>query len=756
MQSVRAAEGGHQNGNGSIVKFKQLRDKPKVRSSLSRALAGDEALTAFIGLACAAFAGFLLLPMFRGQIFAVGDLLNQNFPFRKIYADALHNRVGLLWTPNLYSGFYLFGEGQAGMLHPTHLLLYWLLPLKVAFGIELVAPYLFLLAGCYLLFKSWQLSNPAALFGAFLFTFAGTNLTRYQHMNATAVVAHLPWILLTLDGCLTSEARKSRALWSSALAILIASQVLTGHPQAVYLTALIEGGYLICQVGGRLKTFPTAGVASIAWGGFLGLAMGAVQILPTLAALRSSMRARPSLEYLSDTSLQPQEFLQWINSLFWHAGHYSLARSYFELLIYSGGTLVLFLFLWAVLQRSISEQQRSMKIFLIAMSVAGCFLALGKYNLLFQLYSKLPILGLFRMPVRHILLTQFAFSAGAAFALHKIRQSPIPIVIPAVLRRLGIAVALGAVLTAATAIALHTARLAKIRQESDFVHRLAEHMALPSQAAAGCILTVSAVLLLIAASRSVRLAHTGLAVFVVLEVIAIQGSILRRQDIADPFAIAASSARRPPVAAPGPVQAPPWDDLPSILGYKLINGYSGLDPSSVVPMQSETYARIMGAKVFWDGGWKSSPYTRATLRTRNRTATLPNPITDLQGIDLETTALVEVPLDLDSGAEGRLRWTAEQPGEMRLDAQVTGRVVATFGIRYQPEWKILLDHQALPQLRVDGCLLGVVLPAGKHQVELRFEPADFYLGAKLSLAAFAVLLTYLSFSMRWDRGIATL
>src|SRR5205807_688447 len=122
----------HQLPGRSNLPDCMIQAEPKRRSFTPNWLVGDRALTIFIAFASALFTIYLFHPVFRGQIFAVGDLLNQNFPFRKIYADALHQHVSFLWTPNLYSGFYLFGEGQTGMLHPAHLLLYSIFPLKLA------------------------------------------------------------------------------------------------------------------------------------------------------------------------------------------------------------------------------------------------------------------------------------------------------------------------------------------------------------------------------------------------------------------------------------------------------------------------------------------------------------------------------------------------------------------------------------------------------------------------------------------------
>jgi Bacterial membrane protein YfhO len=302
----------------------------------------DRRLTAFIGAVAGIFVVLLFLPTLRGQIFTGGDLLDQNFPFRKFYADCLHSHQSFLWSPPFYGGFYLYGEGQTGMLHPLHLLLYTVSPLKLAFAIEFVSSYLFMLGGGYFLFRRWAMSPPAALFGAFIFTFGSVNLSRFQHMNAAAVAAHLPWILLSLERVFDAQTRRSRVLWSSGFALLIASQLLTGHPPAFYLSSIIAAWYLVYLLIARPSSTCLPAFFALLIGGALGLMIGAVQILPTLDVLRDSRFAEPTLAYLSLLSLKPAELLQWVNPFLWQAGHYEqTSYPYHELFIYSGGTVIL-------------------------------------------------------------------------------------------------------------------------------------------------------------------------------------------------------------------------------------------------------------------------------------------------------------------------------------------------------------------------------------------------------------------------------
>ena len=54
---------------------------------------------------------------------------------RAFFAEQLARGEPFDWMPQLYSGFYLTGEGQGGTYHPWHLLLYRCLPLRGRLGV---------------------------------------------------------------------------------------------------------------------------------------------------------------------------------------------------------------------------------------------------------------------------------------------------------------------------------------------------------------------------------------------------------------------------------------------------------------------------------------------------------------------------------------------------------------------------------------------------------------------------------------------
>ena len=89
----------------------------------------------------------LLIPVVTRRVLTLADLANLHLPLRYLYWSALHNGDSVLWTSALFAGFDLHGEGQVGMAHPFHFLIYRLLPLDIAYNLELIANYVGAVAG---------------------------------------------------------------------------------------------------------------------------------------------------------------------------------------------------------------------------------------------------------------------------------------------------------------------------------------------------------------------------------------------------------------------------------------------------------------------------------------------------------------------------------------------------------------------------------------------------------------------------------
>ena len=138
----------------------------------------------------------LLIPLVTRRVLTLTDLAHLHLPLRYLYWSALERGDSVLWTSALFSGFDLHGEGQVGMAHPFHFLIYRLLPLDIAYNLELIANYVGAVAGMRLLLPRFGLSREGAWFGAMVFAFSGFNLLHLMHLNVIGIMSHAPWMLL--------------------------------------------------------------------------------------------------------------------------------------------------------------------------------------------------------------------------------------------------------------------------------------------------------------------------------------------------------------------------------------------------------------------------------------------------------------------------------------------------------------------------------------------------------------------------------
>ncbi|MDP3642700.1 MAG: hypothetical protein Q8S54_05845 [Bacteroidota bacterium] len=123
-------------------------------------------------------------------------------------------------------------------------------------------------------------------------------------------------------------------------------------------------------------------------------------------------------------------------------------------------------------------------------------------------------------------------------------------------------------------------------------------------------------------------------------------------------------------------------------------------------------------------------------------------VTSLQNFDPKTTAMVNKSFEkylsgFTSGSgDGIVKLTSYQPNYLKYEATVnSGPQLAVFSEIYYPKgWKSFIDGKETGHFQADFVLRAMIIPAGKHQVEFKFEPTSYYLGNKVSLASSILLL----------------
>lgn len=127
--------------------------------------------------------------------------------------------------------------------------------------------------------------------------------------------------------------------------------------------------------------------------------------------------------------------------------------------------------------------------------------------------------------------------------------------------------------------------------------------------------------------------------------------------------------------------------------------------------------------------------------------------------DLRNTALVAEPLDLPATAPqpaSRATLVEHRQTKVVVDATAAQPGLLILGDLWHPGWRVTVDGQPAELLRANHVLRGVLLPAGQHRVEFRFQPSSLRNGGLLSLAALLALLALLVLDRRQRRAENTL
>ncbi len=122
----------------------------------------------------------------------------------------------------------------------------------------------------------------------------------------------------------------------------------------------------------------------------------------------------------------------------------------------------------------------------------------------------------------------------------------------------------------------------------------------------------------------------------------------------------------------------------------------------------------------------------------------------IETTDLKTTAIVGADFSPvvrqapEENARDTVYMTYYSPNELHYHYVASSDRPAVFSEVYYPDWKLTCDGTGeLEVFRTDWILRGAVLPAGEHDLVMRFEPRIYSTSEKVSRASSAVLLVLL-------------
>ena len=686
----------------------------------------------------------LLWPMVSGRVFARDDLGQFHLPMRHFYSKALAEGDDPRWHPGLFCGFYLHGEGQVGMAHPAHALLYRVLPLATAFQVEATLGYPLAFLGMIFWLRRLGLGADAATYGALSFAGSTFFLLRYVHMNAVEVFAHVPWLLLGIECLARPRSPRGRAWAGLGIALLTASQGLLGYPQYVGFSLIAEGLYAAIRLGGSGRDWVRLAVAK-ALG---GLAAGA-QLLPLADALAGSWRAKPTPAFLGICSLHPLNLLQVVAPTAFRRGYYLPeaveALPWHEAIAYLGAaTPTACAWLW--IRRRDLGRWRPLVLGAAASMAGAMVLALGKYSPVFAVYARLPVAKLFRAPSRYVIVAQLAASLLVAIAFADLagligrgevlpRRRLWPLLGPAAVSVLA---GLALVIVAASRPSwLHASQVGSVRN----VFLGAAVIGLPASAFA-------------IGARGVRWAPVALAALAAADTATFAiGPILAHETPVSPLANDENPA--PPATADWFRIAAPGNEGWGSQG-RLVRGYVALTPRRSLNYSRPEVRALAG--VAWEkdepgDSWRPAPLPpRPRAWLASRAVVSRNPVADLATIDPANTALVPSPMALPEGPTGIASMTEDHPGRIRVTTTAEVRRLLIVSEAHHSGWRVELDGRKAETIRVDGDFLGCVVPPGRHEVAFRFDPASDRQGRWLSGLGLVLIVALATFDLARRAG----
>lgn len=106
------------------------------------------------------------------------------------------------------------------------------------------------------------------------------------------------------------------------------------------------------------------------------------------------------------------------------------------------------------------------------------------------------------------------------------------------------------------------------------------------------------------------------------------------------------------------------------------------------------------------------------------------------------------PLQTDTSA--RIKLLTYAPDHLEYLAQCHKSQLAVFSeIFYDKGWNAYIDGKLAPHGRANYVLRTMLIPAGEHKIEFKFEPRSYYIGQKIALASSSVMLLFVIFVF-WD------
>jgi len=717
------------------------------------------------------------------------DTLALGVPFHAEIRQSLAAHQWPLWMPDILGGMPGIASCNLQFLYPTDLL-GCLSGLSIGDQDTWDAGIHVALAGIgmFLFLRRLDRSHSAAVLGAFFFAVSGSELSQIYggYYNFVEGVALVPWAFWAAH-----KGREEGSLFAWGLCgAAFALQILAGATQLFVYTLIAVLCFVLStarnSAGGATAPRARQGqfAATLPSLQGLGLALGlafllsAPQLWPTLQYLPLSTRQQgwTYAEFIGG-SISPWEAMSWLvpGCFGWQTPTYHGAMDLSETCEYFG------LLPWALAAAALSALWlREARVrFMAGLALVAFFLAQNRWVPFYQLFHHLPVLSGFRIWTRVLFLLTFAVCTSAAFGWDALRTAPLR---KAALRGTFVFAALA--LSAATLAWSHargravadTPKLLQYTGISVSLGQMEDLLAALARNSAWTTLMLLPLLMALLWSCTKRLG-AGAALVLALGFHMFDQSQMTTRFVT--FMDPAEAVGHPRFTAPPPTPAGtvPWrifDTDFSFPNNNIVLGYENLEGRESMPMTTtmDMRAAMSGRRADWTNMMNeryfffhtergsSIPGDKVTIYENHRAF----PRAWLVGQSLKVAddgqadrlladptfnPRLEVALPVDAGLgpmvagpplHGAVLWLSRGPQTESLDVSTGRDAVLVLSNAWHPSWRCEVDGQDTPVLKADGGLQAVILRAGRHQVDFRFDNGLFYDALAACLAGLVALM----------------
>lgn len=352
----------------------------------------------------------VIIPFYQvllgGRTFVIRDWGLFSYPVAYFVKHSFLRGEIPFWNPLSYSGAPFLAQFNTLSLYPPSII-YCLLPLTWALPFFCLLHTYLAGLGMYFLARRWTGSNLGGAIAGVVFALNGLSLSMLMWPSHIAGYALMPWAVFFAESAWKKGGRDI-----VIAGIICALQVLTGSPEEILFAWMFMFVLAIVQFAEKQNTVPTLIGRFIAIG-IIAVGLSAPSWLPFVEFAAHSQR---------DNSFAGSEWSMplfgWANFLVpmyqtrdWQG--LAVQISQYWTTSYYVGIAIIFLAIIAVVRRP------GLRVTLLGIAaLLSVLLAFGDGAYLYKwLRHAFPFLGMFRYPVKFVLLTTFVVPLMAAYAI---------------------------------------------------------------------------------------------------------------------------------------------------------------------------------------------------------------------------------------------------------------------------------------------------------------------------------------------------